>query len=199
MDADTRRARDWDVLLIGGASGTGKSTVANALARRFDIPVTPVDDIVTALMALSTPEQQPALHRFWTEPGAFDWPAERIVELTIEVVRVLTPGVRAVIDDHLESAAPVILEGDYLSPALVAPDDDRVRAVFIHEADESAIRANLLAREPDAGPQPERAEVSRRFGDWLRGQAVARGIATVDARPWPSLIDRVLATIDADT
>ena len=197
MDADTRRARDWDLLLIGGASGTGKSTVANALARRFGIPVTSVDDIVTALMALSTPEQQPALHRFWTEPGAFDWPAERIVEHTIEVVRVLTPGVRAVIDDHLESAAPVILEGDYLSPALVAPDDDRVRAVFIHEADESAIRANLLAREPDAGPQPERAEVSRRFGDSLRGQAVARGIATVDARPWPSLIDRVLATIDS--
>ena len=199
MDADARRARDWDVLLIGGASGTGKSTVANVLARRFGVPFTPVDDIVTALLTLSTPEQQPVLHRFWTEPGAFDWPAERIVEHTIEVVRVLTPGVRAVIDDHLESAAPVILQGDYLSPALVHSDDDRVRAVFIHEADESAITANLLAREPDAGPQPKRADVSRRFGDWLRNQAVARGIATVDARPWPSLIDRVLATIDADT
>jgi len=82
MDADARRARDWDVLLIGGASGTGKSTVANVLARRFGVPVTPVDDIVTALLTLSTPEQQPVLHRFWTEPGAFDWPAERIVEHT---------------------------------------------------------------------------------------------------------------------
>ena len=112
----TSRDRSWDVLLIGGASGTGKSTVANELARRFAVPVTPIDDIVTALMTLSTPEQQPILHRFWTEPGAFDWPAERIVDHTIEVVRVLTPGINAVIDDHLASVAPVILEGDYLSP-----------------------------------------------------------------------------------
>ncbi len=192
----TSRDRSWDVLLIGGASGTGKSTVANELARRFAVPVTPIDDIVTALMTLSTPEQQPILHRFWTEPGAFDWPAERIVDHTIEVVRVLTPGINAVIDDHLASVAPVILEGDYLSPDLVRADDDRVRAVFIDEAHDEAIVANLLAREPDAGPQAKRAEVSRRFGAWLRDEAAARGLPTVDARPWPTLVARVLAALD---
>jgi 2-phosphoglycerate kinase len=193
---DDPPARAWDVLLIGGASGTGKSTVANELARRFAIPVSPVDDIVTALMALTTPEQQPVLHRFWIEPGAFDWPADRIVEHTLEVVQVLTPGIRAVIEDHLEFAAPVILEGDYLSPALLRPDDERVRAVFIDEPDDATITANLLAREPQAGPQPRRAEVSRRFGDWLRAEALARGVATVDARPWTSLVERVVAALD---
>lgn len=186
-------ARAWDVLLIGGASGTGKSTVAHEIARRFAIPVTPVDDIVTALMALTTPEQQPVLHRFWTEPGALDWPAQRIVEHTLEVVRVLMPGIRAVIDDHLGFATPVILEGDYLSPELVRADDDRVRAVFIHEPDEAAITANLLAREPDTGPQAKRASVNRWFGDWLRAEAMSRGIPTVDARPWATLVDRVVA------
>jgi hypothetical protein len=101
-----------------------------------------------------------------------------------------------VIDDHLASVAPVILEGDYLSPDLVRDDDDRVRAVFIDEAHDEAIVANLLAREPDAGPQAKRAEVSRRFGAWLRDEAAARGLPTVDARPWPTLVDRVLAALD---
>ena len=192
---DDPPARAWDVLLIGGASGTGKSTIANEFARRFAIPVTPIDDIVTALMTLTTPEQHPVLHRFWTELAATDWPADRIVEHTLEVVRVLTPGIRAVIDDHLEFAAPVILEGDYLSPELVRADDDRVRAVFIHEPDEAAITANLLAREPDAGPQVKRAAVNRRFGDQLRADAIRRGIPTVDTRPWPSLVDRVVARL----
>jgi len=190
-------ARDWDVLLIGGASGTGKSTVANELARRFGVPVTPIDDIVTALMALSTPDQQPILHRFWTEAGAFDWPAERIVAHHIDVIHVLAPGIRAVIDDHLEFAAPVILEGDYLSPDLIRPDDaHRVRGVFVGESDDRAIEANLLAREPEAGEQSKRAEVSRRLATWLRDEATRRGLPTVDARPWETLPDRVLAALD---
>ena len=43
----------WDVLLIGGAAGTGKTSVSYRLARHFDVGITEVDDIHTAL---STPD-----------------------------------------------------------------------------------------------------------------------------------------------
>jgi Holliday junction resolvasome RuvABC ATP-dependent DNA helicase subunit len=46
--------RPWHVLLIGGASGIGKTTLANQLGQRFGVNVTQLDDIQTALEAVTT-------------------------------------------------------------------------------------------------------------------------------------------------
>jgi 2-phosphoglycerate kinase len=62
---------------------------------------------------------------------------------------VLLPGIKAVIADHLEYAAPVVLEGCYLVPELASGFGDAVRAVVLHESDPVQIAANLQAREPD--------------------------------------------------
>ena len=55
---------DWQVLLIGGASGVGKSVAAQALAWRLRISYMLVDDIRLAIQAVTTPAQVPALHTF---------------------------------------------------------------------------------------------------------------------------------------
>ncbi len=39
---------DWRVLVVGGASGMGKTGVGRALARRYGVPVVEADDIVEA-------------------------------------------------------------------------------------------------------------------------------------------------------
>ena len=189
------RERRWDVLLIGGASGTGKTSVSYRIAREFGAGITEVDDLWIMAEALTTPEQQPVLHRWSTDPSAFDWPAERIVEHTIDVCRTLAPGIRGVIANHLKERTPVVLEGDYLLPELVPADEPRVRAVFLHEPDEARIAANFLQREPDAGPQLKRARVSWLYGRWLRDEAERRGTPALEARPWESLLDRVLDAI----
>lgn len=56
-------AHRWTVLLVAGASGIGKSTLARALAQRYGVPVTSGDDIVTAVLAMTDPSNQPVLHR----------------------------------------------------------------------------------------------------------------------------------------
>jgi hypothetical protein len=50
------------VILIGGAPGTGKTTLGTALAARLDTTSLSIDDLLTAAMAVTTPESHPGLH-----------------------------------------------------------------------------------------------------------------------------------------
>jgi len=50
------------VTVVCGASGAGRSRAAFALAARYGVPLAEADDIVTALRAMTSYEQQPQLH-----------------------------------------------------------------------------------------------------------------------------------------
>jgi 2-phosphoglycerate kinase len=201
-----RIADDWDpawtVLLIGGASGTGKTRLSYPLARHFRVPIVEVDDIVEALLVMTTPEQQPALHHWSTHPEAARLPPEGILQIHLAVTESLGPALAAVVANHLETDTPVIVEGDYLTPAFAArerfreaPADGRVAAVFLHEPDEAQLVANLSGREPGGGEQRARARVSALYGEWLAAEAARSGVPLVLGRPWSSLQRRVLAGI----
>src|SRR2546428_10178824 len=110
--------RSWQVLLIGGPSGVGKTSVSYRLANHFGVGITEVDDFQVLLERMTTPEQQPALHYWRTHPEAVDLPAEKIVEHTIAVGQAMAPALEAVIANHLESQTPVVLEGDFILPSL---------------------------------------------------------------------------------
>jgi 2-phosphoglycerate kinase len=181
---------DWTVTVICGASGVGKSSIARPLAIRQGVPLAEADDVVTALKALTMPATHPALHRWDTDPAASSWSPQRIVEHTMAVAAELAPGFRAVIADHIEYAAPVVLEGDYLTPDLVAGLDG-ARAVVISEPDGDRIVANLLAREPHAGEQRFRALVSVGYEACLVASAQLAGVPVVRARPFHDALTRV--------
>jgi 2-phosphoglycerate kinase len=183
---------NWRVLLLGGASGTGKTALSYPLARRYGVSIVEVDDLVEALQAMTTPQQQPILHYWRTHPEAAAYPAERIVELQIAVARALRPGVEAVVANHVETGTPVIIEGDYLLPGPLPPG---VRAVFVHEPDMAQLIENYRLREPSAGDQRTRAEVSARYGDWLATEAQRYGIPVLAARPWETALDRCEALL----
>ncbi|MET9001419.1 hypothetical protein [Amycolatopsis sp. NPDC004169] len=196
--------RDWRVLLLGGASGTGKSRVSYPLARRYRVPIVEVDDLVLAVQRMTTPDQQPLVHYWDTHPDAAGLPVSRVVELQVAVAEALRPALEAVIGNHLETGTPVVIEGDYLLPALAAQDsfagrpaDGRVRAVFLHEPDAGQLVANYRHREPHEGEQHSRAQVSARYGDWLAARAAELGIPVVTARPWATTLRRVCALLDA--
>ncbi|QCX81826.1 2-phosphoglycerate kinase [Streptomyces sp. YIM 121038] len=181
---------DWRVLAVGGASGTGKTTVSRALARRFAVPVVEVDDIVEALLAVTRPEHLPEVHIWRTHPEAALQAPESVVERQIAIARALAPAVEAVVANHVDTDTPVIVEGDYLLPDLVNSLDG-VRAVLVHEDDEAQVTANYLAREPEAGPQHHRARVSVLYGRWLADRARTLGVPVVAPRPWSDLPHRV--------
>jgi 2-phosphoglycerate kinase len=75
----------WIVTLLCGASGVGKSRVARPLAERYGVPLAEADDIVTALQAITTLEQQPMLHFWETHPEFRSWTPERIAARHFEV------------------------------------------------------------------------------------------------------------------
>jgi 2-phosphoglycerate kinase len=200
--SDGAEDRLWDVLLIGGASGTGKTTVASRLAHHFEIGIGVVDDFQIILERMTTPEQQPVLH-FWrthSDPDLVS--AEEIMRQGLEVARVMSSGLEAVIADHLNTRAPIALEGDFIEPALAAqtsfldePNHGRVRAVFLYEPDEMQILRNFSQREPGAGAQTKRARVSWLQGQWLESECGQRGIPILAARPGETLFDRILKAL----
>lgn len=179
----------WTVALVCGASGVGKSCLARPLAAKYGVPLAEADDIVTALQAITTAEQQPMLH-LWENPRSRSWRPERIAELHFEVASALGPAYAAVIADHAEFAAPVVFEGDYLLPELAAGSGGAVRAVVLDEPDEEQIAANYLRREPGR-TQRDRARVSALVGAELARRARRCGVPVVPARPWGDAIDRV--------
>ena len=116
--AVARPDREWHVLLIGGASGVGKTTVAAGLGQRFGVNLTQLDDIQTALETLTTPKQQPLLHFWrthWSEFSAFT--DEQHVAHFLDVSRqVYQPVLDAVVGDRLDGEMPTIIEGDFILP-----------------------------------------------------------------------------------
>ena len=180
----------WIVTLVCGASGAGKSCVARPLAARYGVPLAEADDIVTALQAITTPEQQPMLHFWETHPEFRSWTPTRIAARHFEVADALRPAYAAVIADHVEFAAPVVFEGDYLLPELATEAGPAVRAVVLDEQGEDQIIANYLRREP-GGPQNDRATVSALVSAELARRARHCGVPVVPARPWGDGLDRV--------
>ena len=188
------------MLLLGGASGVGKSMLSHRLARRLGVNLTEVDDFQIALETATTPEDLPLLHFWRTNFGEYmSWTDERRLEHHVRVCReVFLPVMRAVIADHLETATPSRVRGR-LPPSGDGDctgderNEARVQALFVSEPDEAQIAANFMVREGRA--QPERARTSWLFDGFLRAECDGRGVPIVDARPWESVVERALAAL----
>lgn len=188
--------RSWEVLLLGGPSGTGKTSVSYRLAQYFRIGITEVDDFQIILERMTTPAEQPVLHYWRTHPEAVNLPPEEIVKLTIAVGQVMAPALEAVISNHIESHSPIVLEGDFILPivATLFPKS-QARAVFLYEESEKELRQNFLRREPQEGIQEKRARVSWLYGQWLKQEAERAGALALPARPWNDVFERIVAAL----
>jgi 2-phosphoglycerate kinase len=60
--------RTWQVLLIGGASGIGKTSISYPLAQHFGVVITEVDDFQVILERMTRPADQPNLHYWQSYP-----------------------------------------------------------------------------------------------------------------------------------
>ncbi|MFE6685668.1 AAA family ATPase [Streptomyces sp. NPDC057743] len=188
----------WDILLLGGASGVGKSRAAAQLARERGAFVVEFDDVVSALQRSTDAGSHPALHHFVGLPDTSVLDVDHVVELQIATAEALAPALLGVVDNRRTVDVPAVIEGDYLDPATVAravaegsAGGRRVRAVFLHEGDPARIVANYAAREPDGGRQTHRAQVSARYAERLAEQAARHGLPVVPARPWHEVSTRI--------
>lgn len=196
--------RSWHVLLVGGASGIGKTQVSYQLARRFDVGLTEIDDFQIILERMTNPEQYPVFHLFRNHPEAWQRMSEdEKLEIAIGYAELIASALEPVIANRLDGGPPIIIEGDFLPPSLaVQPAYDgilaaaRVRTIILYEEDENQIARNYQMREGQ--PQPERARASWRYSEWLREEAQRLGVPTIPARPWETVLERVIDVLELD-
>ncbi len=120
-DVAMRRLRR---VLIGGATGTGKSTVATELAYRLGITrVTSTDFIRQTMRAFFSRDFMPSIHYSSFQAGAALRAPQEAVDPAIagflDQVRNVLVGVRASLDRALEEGWSMVLEGVHLVPGLV--------------------------------------------------------------------------------
>lgn len=177
----------WRVLLLGGASGIGKSTVAKRLGQRLGFPWLQVDDFRLALIRSGVPFSDADAVPTFDEPGGLLHHGE-----------LLSPAIEVVIENHIDQGNPAILEGDAILPAIFERDSVRrnaaegwLRAIFLYESDEGTIRKNMQVRNV-GHTEAAHAHKNWRYSEWLRREAESRGLPTLPVRPWDTLEDRII-------
>jgi 2-phosphoglycerate kinase len=126
-EAAVRRFRDWRrldrlesplVVLIGGTTGVGKSTLATMLAGRLGITrVIATDVIRQVLRAFFTHEAMPSIHHSAFEAGG--------VEGYLEQAEHVGTGIAASVERAANEGKPVVVEGVHVVPGTL---DDSLRA-----------------------------------------------------------------------
>ena len=185
---------NWDILIIGGASGSGKTSISRPLSQLYGVDLVRVDDFQCLLEAIISPEMIPTLHHWKIEPNWSNESVEWVVERLKGVSQAWMLGLRAVIKDRLEESLPMILEGDFILPKLsVSFDNPRIKTIFVHEPSREQILQNYFSRE--GTHQAHRADISHAFGNWLKDNCKKHSIPVVESRPWDNLMERVISKI----
>ena len=113
------------ILLVGGATGTGKSTVATDVAYRLGITrVTSTDFVRQTMRAFFSREFMPAIHYSSFEAGraiadADAEGSEAVLDGFLEQTRDVLVGVQAAIERALEEGWSMVLEGVHLVPGML--------------------------------------------------------------------------------
>jgi len=128
------------ILLIGGATGTGKSSLATELAFRLGIRmVTSTDMIRETMRTVLSPEVVPGLHdhsfRGMLQGGkALSDPKERVLAGFRQQQAQVAVGIRAVIRRAIRENAHMIIEGTHIRPPyhrFVSPGQDAMVAGLV--------------------------------------------------------------------
>src|SRR3954452_24269141 len=131
-----RELRELDVpiiLLVGGATGTGKSSVATEAAYRLGITrVTSTDFVRQTMRAFFSNDFMPTIHYSSFEAGdAVEEPeGDPAVQGFLLQTRNVLVGVRAALDRALQEGWSMVLEGVHLVPGLI-PEEPIENALVV--------------------------------------------------------------------
>jgi len=200
------------IVLLGGATGTGKSTLATELAYRLGISrITSTDVVRQVMRAFFAPGLMPALHFSSFEAGEglkIPMPdpdeADRALYGFIQQAEQVAVGAAAVIDRAVEEGLSTVIEGVHLVPGLIEPPERRnatVIQVMVGIEDEEAHQAHFVARGDSSMGERAAERYLRRFGeirriqDYLLARADRVGVPVVDATDPDAALRAVLDLI----
>ncbi len=184
--------RNWTVLLIGGPSGTGKSSIAYRIAEHYGVNVLEVDDVYIAVKMASTKKDFKAVH-YWD--SGVDWMDIEVsgnVNWLTDVGKEMMPVLTEIVNRHLEDRLPIIIEGDFIHPELAKSlQSEEVKSIFICEKDSNQIIENYQKRE-GGEPQTYRALISMEYGKRIKEYCDNNGGKVIESRPWDTALERVV-------
>jgi 2-phosphoglycerate kinase len=177
------------MVFIGGATGTGKSTVATELAYRFGITrVTSTDFVRQTMRAFFSSDFMPSIHQSSFEAGdVFPDADDPLAHGFLDQARNVLVGVRASSERALEEGWSLVLEGVHLVPGLVElPRPDLAVSVFVVlgiEDEEEHVR-HFHYRDEDSERQEsrylERFADIRRLQELIVGRARREDVPVID-------------------
>jgi len=192
------------VVLIGGATGVGKSTIATQLATRLGIVRVVATDAVREVMrAVFSRELMPSLHASSFEAGSVlrEPPSRDAVIVGFrEQTSAVAVGLHALLDRAAMESTSVIIEGAHVVPGFVdlSAWEDRVLVVplILTVEDEEVHRSHFAVRAADHAGRPadrylEAFDNIRRVQRYIKSQALSHGVPVIPNYSF----DRALAAV----
>jgi 2-phosphoglycerate kinase len=142
------------IILIGGATGTGKSTIAAEIAHRIGIRRILATDTVRQIMRMMfSRDLLPAIHyssyEAWKDRVHLgEDKAEAVVEAFKEQSERVLVGVRAMVGRAIEENFSLVIEGVHLVPGLMDLDPFEKGAYLVHLVISTLNRDSYLDRFP---------------------------------------------------
>jgi 2-phosphoglycerate kinase len=182
------------VILLGGATGVGKTSLALQVAHRLGIGrVISTDAIRQVMRIMLSPELMPAIHKSsydaWTAVGFEATPgADPVVEAFLDQAEVVAVGARALIERAIEERTSLVMDGVSLLPGRLGLDAyaDRAHVIFLAVAvlDREAFASRFAARAQDEARPAHRyvanLDAILRIQDYILEQAEAHDVPIVE-------------------
>ena len=196
------------VVLIGGATGVGKSTIATQLAARLGIVRVVATDAVREVMrAMFTKELMPTIYTSSFEAdSALREPPPRTLDRVIvgfrEQTAAVSVGIQALLERAVVEGTSAVIEGAHVVPGFfdLTPFEGRILAVplIVTVEDEDLHRSHFVARATDSSARGFERYLAgfsniRRVQKYIKSQALSHGVPTV---PNYSLDQALTAVID---
>ena len=200
------RYRMWDalgkedrpvIILVGGATGVGKSTLATQLMERLGlVRLISTDSIREVMRAFFSPNLMPAIHfSSYDADGAVRIPVGDQVDSHVtgfmEQVEMVNVGLQAVLTRAIEERTSMVIEGVHIVPGMmnlrdISQNDALILPTVVTVADPRLHRGHFLVRERETSGRRavmrylKGFEDIRTIQDYVVGRAETEGTLIVD-------------------
>jgi len=195
------------ILLIGGSTGTGKSTVATESAYRLGITrVTSTDFVRQTMRAFFSQEFMPSIHYSSFEAAAAlrqpEQAEDPVIAGFLEQTRNVLVGVRASVERALQEGWSMVLEGVHLVPGMLPRIEGALVAQCVLAIDDPEVHSgNFMIRDTGSnGLRPhskyiDRLDDIRRIQDHIVSRAHRHGVPVIENADIEGAIRQVIELV----